>query len=119
MKMPSPPCVQSLAVNRLSLEPLSMRTDVESRACTSPGSIRRPKLKLFLRNLLREECQSLRHVFEACEKSFSSSEFSSESTRTQPSQTRLALFPFSLDFVTRSRTIPPRRPFSPQPNLGS
>ena len=67
----------------------------------------------------RDEFQSLRQVFEVCEKSLDSRRLSSQSTSTQPSQTRLALFLRRVDRDTRSSTMPPRRPFSPQPKSGS
>jgi hypothetical protein len=69
--------------------------------------------------VLRHAVHSDRQVFEAWEKSLSSSSLSSEATSTQPSHTRLARLPTIRLLVTRSRRIPPRRPLSPQPNRGS
>ena len=78
-----------------------------------------PWLSTFFRTVFRLAVHSLRQVFDVCEKSFSSSTLSSEFTSTHASQTRFALFLRSVDFVTFSKTIPPRRLFSPQPNSGS
>src|SRR4051812_38267139 len=69
--------------------------------------------------LLLLDRQSLSPVFEVCEKSFSRIWLAFDSTRAHASHTRLTLFLRSVEFVTFSSTIPPRRPCSPQPNSGS
>ncbi len=74
---------------------------------------------MFPRTVFRLAVHNLRHVLEVCEKLFSSITLSSESTRTHASQTLWAVFFRSVDLRTISSTMPPRRPFSPQPNPGS
>ena len=92
MNTPSPPCWMSLSRKRLSFEPASTSTQAESRAWTSPVLMRSPQLRLFLLTRLRQEVHKRRQVFEVWEKSFSSMVLSSDWTRLQASQTRLALF---------------------------
>lgn len=80
--------------------------------------MRMPQLRLFRNTRLRHAVHRLRHVFEVCEKSFSSSRLSFESASMQASHTRLALFLRSVQWSANSRTMPPWRPSSPQPASG-
>ena len=109
----------SLRSKRLSSLPVSISTQVESRACTSPGFMRRPHERSLSSTRLRLERHSLRQTLEQWEKSFSSTRLSSLSHRSMPFQTRLARLSRKLLRWTRLRMIPPLRSPSPQPCSGS